>query len=101
MRAEIRAMLNRGGGAIVNMSSTAGLQGVARIAAYCATKHGVVGLSNPQRSTMRPVKRIGDPKDVADLVRWLCSSEAQFITGTVVTIDGGKLAGTPAYSVGG
>jgi len=43
MRYEIRAMLARGGGAIVNMSSTAGLQGVRGMSAYAATKHAVVG----------------------------------------------------------
>lgn len=132
MRAEIRAMLERGAGAIVNMSSTAGLQGVSRLSPYCAAKHGITGLSkaaaldyaaehirinvvapgsiaterinDEQRKQIAqyiPVKRIGEPKEVADLVRWLCSSEAQFITGSVVTIDGGQLAGTPAYSVRG
>ncbi len=132
MRAELRAMLQRGAGAIVNMSSTAGLQGVSRLGPYCAAKHGIVGLSKAaaldyaasnirinvvapgaiateripadQRDKIGryiPVQHIGDPKDVANLVRWLCSPDAQFITGSVVTIDGGQLAGTPAYSVRG
>ena len=42
---EIPAMLASGGGAIVNMSSTAGLRGVAGIGAYVASKHAVVGLT--------------------------------------------------------
>lgn len=45
MRAEIPRMLERGGGAIVNVSSVAGLVGFENIPAYTASKHGVVGLT--------------------------------------------------------
>jgi len=45
MKYEIPAMLESGGGAIVNMSSGAGAAGQAGIAPYCATKHGIVGLT--------------------------------------------------------
>lgn len=46
LRAEVRAMLEAGGGAIVNMSSIGGLVGSrAGGAAYTAAKHGVVGLT--------------------------------------------------------
>jgi len=45
MKYEIPAMLESGGGAIVNMSSTAGLQGVRGMAGYDAAKHGVIGLT--------------------------------------------------------
>lgn len=45
MKYQIPAMLSKGGGTIVNMSSTAGLLGAAGIAAYTASKHGVVGLT--------------------------------------------------------
>ena len=46
MRAEIPAMLERGGGAIVNISSVAGLVGSsAADAAYGAAKHGIIGLT--------------------------------------------------------
>lgn len=130
MRAQIPAMLARGGGAIVNMSSTAGLQGVAGLGPYCAGKHAVIGMSKaaaldyadknvrvnvvapgpiateriPNQERQRigqyvPVKRIGDPDEVADLVRWLCSDESRFITGAVIPIDGGRLAGTPSFAV--
>jgi NAD(P)-dependent dehydrogenase (short-subunit alcohol dehydrogenase family) len=45
MRHEIPAMLAAGGGAIVNMASTAGLEAVGGTAGYTAAKHGVVGLT--------------------------------------------------------
>ena len=45
MRAEIAPMLARGGGAIVNAGSILGLVAVPNAAAYCATKHAVVGLT--------------------------------------------------------
>jgi NAD(P)-dependent dehydrogenase (short-subunit alcohol dehydrogenase family) len=45
MRYEIGAMLESGGGAIVNMSSTAGMRGVRGMAGYVAGKHAIVGLT--------------------------------------------------------
>ena len=45
MKYEIPHMLQQGGGAIVNTASGAGLIGVKRMAAYVASKHGVVGLT--------------------------------------------------------
>src|SRR5882724_12217746 len=45
MKYEIPQMLKQGGGAIVNTASTAGLVGLEGSPAYCASKHGVVGLT--------------------------------------------------------
>jgi NAD(P)-dependent dehydrogenase (short-subunit alcohol dehydrogenase family) len=45
LKYEIAAMLDGGGGAIVNMTSTAGLEAVGGLAAYVSTKHGIVGLT--------------------------------------------------------
>src|SRR5262249_25420727 len=45
MRSEIRAMRATGGGAIVNMASTAGVNGWPGLGAYVAAKHGIVGLT--------------------------------------------------------
>jgi 3-oxoacyl-[acyl-carrier protein] reductase len=38
-----------------------------------------------------PLGRIGDAKEVAALVQYLCSSEAAYITGQTLTIDGGMV----------
>lgn len=46
LKYEIRQMLRQGaGGAIVNMASITGLVGAAGAGAYCASKHGVIGLT--------------------------------------------------------
>lgn len=45
LKYEIPAMLASGGGAIVNMSSTAGAQGVRGMSIYSSVKHGVLGLT--------------------------------------------------------
>ena len=36
-----------------------------------------------------PLGRLGDPRDVAGAVRFLCSDEASFVTGEVLLVDGG------------
>jgi 3-hydroxybutyrate dehydrogenase len=45
IRAVLPAMLERKFGRIVNIASTAGLRGYPYVAAYCASKHGVIGLT--------------------------------------------------------
>jgi NAD(P)-dependent dehydrogenase (short-subunit alcohol dehydrogenase family) len=127
MKYEIPAMLKNSGGAIVNMSSTAGLNGVKGMAGYVAGKHGIIGLTKTAaldyaQSNVRvnaiapgpilterlkqvkdrsqveeavPMHRLGTPEEVAYLAAWLCSDQASFITGTIITIDGGRLAGHP------
>ena len=45
LKYEIPAMVTSGGGAIVNMSSTAGTQAVGGLGAYVSTKHGLEGLT--------------------------------------------------------
>ena len=45
MKYEIPHMLAHGGGAIVNTASMAGVEGIANVAVYTASKHGVVGLT--------------------------------------------------------
>lgn len=45
MKYQIRQMLTQGGGTVLNVSSMAGLGGAPKLAAYCAAKHAVIGLT--------------------------------------------------------
>ena len=36
-----------------------------------------------------PLGKFGDPQDLSGAIHWLCSDAASFVTGTVVTVDGG------------
>lgn len=46
--------------------------------------------------SVNPLGRIGQPDDVARAVRWLAGPESEWITGTVLRVDGGAGAGTTA-----
>jgi NAD(P)-dependent dehydrogenase (short-subunit alcohol dehydrogenase family) len=130
LKYEIQQMLKQGRpGAIVNNSSVAGFIGSYGAAAYCATKHGVLGLTKsaalevakkgirvnavcpavietPMADRLfggpevqkwvlglHPIGRFGQSLEVAEAVVWMCSSEASFMTGQSLVLDGGFLAG--------
>jgi NAD(P)-dependent dehydrogenase (short-subunit alcohol dehydrogenase family) len=38
-----------------------------------------------------PMKRLGEPAEVADVVAWLASDAASYVTGEIVTVDGGRM----------
>lgn len=40
----------------------------------------------------QPIGRLGQPREIASLVRYLVSDEAAFVSGSIVTIDGGWTA---------
>lgn len=127
MHYQFPAILASGGGAIVNTSSIAGLTGIENLGAYCASKHGVAGLTKSASieygrqgirinsvhpgyiltpliaqwtdtelksalEAMHPIGRLGEPKEVAEVVCFLLSDKASFMSGSQVVVDGGFLS---------
>ncbi len=39
-----------------------------------------------------PIGRLGEPREVANAILFLASDEASFITGAILSVDGGYLA---------
>jgi 3-oxoacyl-[acyl-carrier protein] reductase len=119
----VRFMLLRSRGNIINISSIIGLRGYAGLAAYSASKAGLIGitrslarelgpkninvnaitpgyldtemssaLSDSQKNQIirrTPLGRLGTAADVAGVASFLLSDAARFITGQVITVDGG------------
>jgi NAD(P)-dependent dehydrogenase (short-subunit alcohol dehydrogenase family) len=48
-------------------------------------------------NALQPIGRMGRPEEVANLVVWLCSDAASFITGAAIAIDGGIVAQSGNY----
>jgi NAD(P)-dependent dehydrogenase (short-subunit alcohol dehydrogenase family) len=45
-----------------------------------------------QVTALHPIGRLGTPDEVAEVVIWLCSDAASFVTGHTMTVDGGYVA---------
>ncbi|MGI9479476.1 MAG: SDR family NAD(P)-dependent oxidoreductase [Hyphomicrobiaceae bacterium] len=114
-------------GAVVNMSSINAQVAIPSIAAYCASKGGVMQLTkvaalalaphgirvnavgpgsidtemmagvnaNPEAMKMvmsrTPLKRVGTPREIGDVVAFLASDKASYVMGETIYVDGGRL----------
>ena len=50
------------------------------------------GGARVELAARQPIGRLGTPEEIAAMVHYICSPEAEFMTGSVVTIDGGWTA---------
>jgi NAD(P)-dependent dehydrogenase (short-subunit alcohol dehydrogenase family) len=105
------------GASIVNISSSRDRMSQAQTESYTAAKGGIAALTHALAvslagkarvnsispgwidttytvykgpdATQQPVGRVGNPMDIANMVLFLCSDKAGFITGENICIDGG------------
>ena len=126
-------LLRKVRGSILNMGSVAGMVGVKRRFAYCATKGAVLAITRQlavdypteirvnclapgtvdtpfveaylekyhrnekdkvrsELNQRQPLGRLAHPEEIANLALYVCSPAADFMNGSVVTIDGGWTA---------
>ena len=128
-QAAARVMKEKGGGAIVHMSSVNAVRAIPEIASYNVSKGGLNQLTRAMALALAddgirvnavapgtiatelaskavltsddarnkilgrtPMKRLGNPAEVAHVVAFLASDAASYITGEVITVDGGRMA---------
>jgi 3-oxoacyl-[acyl-carrier protein] reductase len=54
------------------------------------------GERRAERGKGVPLGRVGDPEDIADVIAFLCSDDARYVSGQVLYVDGGVTAGRPS-----
>jgi 3-oxoacyl-[acyl-carrier protein] reductase len=121
-RRALKTMLRARSGRIVNVSSVVGLRANAGQANYAAAKAGLIALTKTAAIEVArrgitvnavapgwidtdmtagidsdllaavPARRAGTPEEVAACVRFLVSDEASYVTGAVLSVDGGLAA---------
>jgi NAD(P)-dependent dehydrogenase (short-subunit alcohol dehydrogenase family) len=108
-----KVMAKRKSGKIVNVASVAGMNGIAKMADYSAAKGGVIAFTKVMAQELAQyhinvncvspgsidtrggspqtlLGRAGLPSEAADLIAFLASEDANFITGQNIAIDGGR-----------
>ncbi|MFT7677400.1 MAG: 3-oxoacyl-[acyl-carrier protein] reductase [Planctomycetota bacterium] len=115
----VMPMVQKKWGRIINMSSISAMRGNRGQVNYAAAKAGILGATRALASELAkrkitvnaiapglidtemiaevpdfvlkqiPMRRVGKPEEVASLVSFLASDEANYITGQVIGIDGG------------
>ena len=125
--AALPALKRHAPSSVINISSTAGLQGTAGLHGYTVTKWGVrgltksvameVGADDVRVNSVHPgiihtpmidgfdvsslgqgaLHRGGRPEEVSPMVVYLASDESSYCTGSEFVVDGGITAGTAAF----
>lgn len=67
--------------------------GYIRTAQLLSAKHSLGPDGAAQAGAIIPMGRIGEPDEIADVILFLASNAARYMTGQVVTVDGGLLVG--------
>ncbi|MFH8572988.1 SDR family oxidoreductase [Streptomyces sp. NPDC017993] len=128
MHTVLPGMRSRSHGAVVNISSAAGLTGFADGIGYVASKWGVRGLTKAAALDMagtgvrinsvhpgvirtpmgesassdlftdQPLPRVGEPEEVTRMVLFLASADASYTTGGEFLIDGGQTIGRTGHA---
>jgi NAD(P)-dependent dehydrogenase (short-subunit alcohol dehydrogenase family) len=125
-REAARGMIIQGGGAILNLSSIAGVTGLPKRNAYGAAKAGIIAMTRSMacewarygirvnalapgfvrtalvqkledagridRARLErriPMGRLAEPAEIAETAWFLCSPAATYVTGSVLSVDGG------------
>jgi len=67
--------------------------GYIRTAQALSPVHSLGPIGLKKAADFIPVGRVGEPEDIADVINFLVSDAARYMTGQVVTVDGGLLVG--------
>ena len=67
--------------------------GYIRTAQLLSEKHSLGPQGAEKAASFIPMGRVGEPEDIADVIHFLASSSARYLTGQVLTVDGGLLVG--------
>ena len=67
--------------------------GYIRTAQALSEKHSLGPEGLEKAAEFIPMGRVGEPEDIADVIKFLASEQARYMTGQVVTVDGGLLVG--------